>query len=250
MLKKTKKGYWLLESFALQKGIIHGFSSRSFGDCNPLRSPSQNWLNLAKFLKTLALKKENLVLMEQVHQSKIKRVGQQNRGQIIKGVDGLVTQEKGLILGIHTADCLPILYYEPLAKIIGVAHAGWQGVLREIPRKMVQLIIKLGGLPENLLIGVGPYIGPCCYQVDKKRIDKFKKHFGSLEKMVKFTDGKNYLDLAVPTYFQLINLGIRRSNLEFSRVCTACQNQDFFSKRKDKPENYGGILSIIQLVKG
>jgi hypothetical protein len=111
MLKKTKKGYWVLRKFAQQRNLIHAFSNRAFGDLRPLPSLEKN-LNLDQFLETLGLKKKNLVLMEQVHRDKIKVVGKRDRGKVVPGLDGMLCFQKGIILGIKTADCLPILFFD------------------------------------------------------------------------------------------------------------------------------------------
>lgn len=239
------KDDFFLPEFAYQKGLVHGFSTRKFGDCNPKRA-NKNWRNVEKFLATLGLKKENLVLMEQVHGKKIKIVGTADQGKIILAVDGLITKSRGVVLGVNMADCLPILFYDPVAKLVGIAHAGWQGVLKKLPQKMVDSLVKIGALPENILVGIGPHIGDCCYNVEKERIKMFTTVFGLLSGMIK-KKGKYFLDLVAPTRIQLINSGLAEKNLIISDVCTSCQNKEFFSHRKDSPQNSGGTLGVIGL---
>lgn len=236
MLKKTKKGYYVLEKFKSQAGLIHGFSTRRFGD-------------LDRFLMVLGLKKSNLVLMEQVHGNKIKVVNTNDKGRIIPGIDGMVTKSKGLILGVKTADCLPILFYDPVGKIIGVAHAGWRGILKRICQKVVDVMIRLGSLPQNVIAGSGSYIGSCCYNIGQQRAEKFKKEFGELKGMIRQQKNKLYLDLAVPARAQLIATGISQDNIEFSSSCTSCQNQEFFSFRKNTKKSYGAMFGVISLAK-
>jgi len=113
------------------KGLIQGISTRKFGDCRK---------NPQEFLGTLKLDKKDLVLAQQVHGNKIRVVGDEDKSQVIAGVDGLITCTPGVILGVRTADCLPILFYEPEADIIGVCHAGWKGVLAGLPQKMIDMI--------------------------------------------------------------------------------------------------------------
>ena len=246
MFKKAEKGYYEFQNFKKFKGLIQGFSTRKFGDCRA-KIP-ENWKNIEKFLSALGLKKENLVLAQQIHGNKIKVVNYNDRGKIIPAVDGLLTRDCQLVLGIRSADCLPILFFEPEAKIIGAAHAGWRGILARLPQKMIDQIIKMGGLPENVLVAIGPHICGKCYSVEKNRVQQFLAEFGSLEGMVKDGGEKNWLDLEVPTINQLVHSGVRRGNIFSAGVCTACQNKDFFSYRKDRKKTYGEMLSVISLI--
>lgn len=236
MFRKTKGGYYFFEEFKRSRGLIHGFSTREFGDC---RTKTNN------FLAALGLEKENLVLMKQIHGNKIKLVGRSDGGKIISEVDGLLTNEKGLVLGIKSADCLPILFFEPEAKIIGVAHAGWQGILRRLPQKMIDQIIRIGGLPENILAAIGPHICQKCYKVDKNRTVQFLAQFGKLKKMI---SEENLLDLEIPTKNQLLHSGVLLKNIFSANICTSCQNKEFFSYRKDTKNTYGEIISLICLI--
>jgi len=245
MLKKTKKGYWILEKFAQQKGLIHGFSTRRFGDMMVQKSLGEN-KNLDKFLRIFNLDKENLVMMEQVHGNKIKVVGESDKGKVIPAIDGMVTEKPGVILGVRTTDCLPILFYDPIKKLIGIAHAGWQGILKRIASKVVDLMIKKGSTPSEILIGVGPHIGSCCYLVDNQWAKQFVGEFGNLPLMVYADQNGTHLNLAVPTLFQLITTGVLKENIFLPLTCTSCQSQDFFSYRRKRIN--GRILGIIGLI--
>lgn len=238
MLKKTKKGYYEVKELKKFKGLIHGFSTRKFGD---LRK------NPAKFLTALGLKRKDLVLMEQVHGTRIKVVGEEDKGKIILGIDGMVTNKKGIVLGVKTADCLPILFYEPVEKIIGVVHAGWKGVLKKIGQKMVDLLIMKGSSPGNILVGIGPHIGSCCYKVENQRVKKFISEFGKLENMLRVDKKDTYLNLEIPIIRQLVTSGILKNNIFLSSICTSCQNQEFFSYRKDSKKSYGEMLGTLNI---
>jgi hypothetical protein len=238
MINKTSQGYYFLPQFAPQKKIIHGFSSKKFGDCRE---------KAEKFLKAIGLDKKNLVLMEQVHGVKIKVVMEKDKGKIIPGVDGLLTATTEVILGVKSADCLPLLFYAPEARLIGAAHAGWKGVIAGLPQKMVDLLILKGALPGEIKVGVGPHIGKCCYQVKSDRVAAFLAKFGQLKGLINKKSGKIYLDLWLATKTQLLNSGILEKNIFEAGVCTSCQNENFFSKRKDSSATYGGMLSLICL---
>jgi len=237
MFKKISAGYYQFEELKKFNYLIHGFSTRVFGDCRKEK-------NYQKFLERLGVKVKNLVLAQQVHNNKIKVVRYQDRGKAIPGVDGLLTKDWQVVLGARSADCLPILFWEPQAKIVGAAHAGWRGVLTRLPQKMIDQIIRMGGVPENILVVIGPHICGNCYSVGKERIESFLAEFGKIEGMVK----DNYLDLEVPTIVQLLHSGISSGNIFSAKKCTSCHNNDFFSFRKNDKDDYGEILSVIGLV--
>jgi len=236
MFKKNKADYYQFEELKKFPYLVHGFSTKAFGDCRKKE-------NYQKFLEVVGVGVENLALAQQVHGNKIKIVKYQDRGEIIPGVDGLLTREWQVVLGIHSADCLPILFWEPQAKIVGAAHAGWRGVLARLPQKMIDQIIRMGGLPENILVAIGPHVCGKCYSVDKQRIERFLAEFGKIEGMIK----NNCLDLEIPTINQLLHSGVKTNNIFSAKMCTFCNNEEFFSFRKNRKSNYGESLSIIGL---
>ncbi|MGB9706667.1 MAG: peptidoglycan editing factor PgeF [Microgenomates group bacterium] len=237
MFRKTNKGYWEFEEFKKFKNLIHGFSTRLYGDCREEK-------NCQNFLKALDLEPKSLILAQQVHKNKIKAVRDVDRGKIIPGVDGLLTRDWQVVLGIRSADCLPILFWEPRAKIIGAAHAGWRGILARLPQKMVDQMIRMGGLPENILVAIGPHICGKCYSVEKNRLQQFLAEFGRIKGMGK----GNCLDLEIPVINQLFHSGISLSHIFSASLCTSCDNDEFFSYRKETENTYGEMLSVISLI--
>lgn len=208
------------------KNLIHGFTTRKEGDFRKIR----------EF-------KQDLFLPEQVHEDKIAIVNEETKSRVINGADGLVTREKEIVLGITTADCLPILFYEPKKKIIAVCHAGWKGSLKRISQRIVQKIRGLGGEAARIMVVIGPHIKKCCYHIDKKRANRFKKEFGS--QVISQKNGKLFLDLTRANLLQFLESGITKSNIEVLPFCTGCDGQ-FFSYRREK-ENYGEMLSFIRI---
>lgn len=248
MLKKTKKNYWILEGFQ-KKDILHGFSSRQLGNMDVKKSFLRN-KNINNFLLMFGFGLKDLVMMEQVHQDKVRIVNDKQRGSIVSGVDGLVTDQPEIVLGVKTADCLPILFFDPTTKIIGVCHAGWRGVAQKLPQKMIDVMIKMGCSPLNIIIGVGPYIGSCCYLINEERAKKFIHGFGNLKGMLAKRKKGFYLDLMVPVQTQLVNSGVNEVNIYSDSLCNSCHLDEFFSYRKDSAKTYGEILSVIGLTAG
>lgn len=247
MFQKTKNNYYFFKKLSEYPRLVHGFSTRQFGDLSVRKSLNEN-NKLDGFLKVLGLTKSNLIMMEQVHGGKVNIVKDKDKGEVIKGVDGLVTNQPGIILGVKVADCMPLLFFDPKKRVVGVAHAGWKGVLLEIAKELVKKMKVFGSQPKDVFVGAGPYIGGCCYSVDRERKNRFIKKFGDLPEMIFKNKNKFYLDLAIPLKVQLIEQGIQNKNIELSMACTFCRIDEFFSYRRDSQETYGEILGIISLI--
>lgn len=216
------------------KNVTHGFTTRKEGDFRILREMPQSHA-------AVHLCGKEITLPEQVHGDKIVTMNKKNKGKAVKGADGLVTKEKGVVLGVTTADCLPILFFEDGKEIIGIIHAGWKGSLKRISEKMIRKIKNLGGSAGRLRVIIGPHIQKCCYDIDKRRGNKFRKEFG--DQVIRRENGKLFLDLTKINLLQLLKSGVKKSNIEVLPFCTSCEEQ-LFSYRKDK-ENYGEMLSFI-----
>lgn len=246
MLKKTAKDYYVLEKFAQQTGVIHGFSTRKFGNMSVKKSLKEN-KNLNQFLNPFGKSVNDLIMMEQIHGNQVKVVNEKDRGRVLPGIDGMVCNQPGIVLGVKVADCLPILFYDKEKKIIGIVHAGWKGTLKKIGQQLVSKMKSNGCQPKDIIVGIGPHIGSCCYNVPQARADRFKKEFGDLKDMISCKNGTIHLDLLAPILVQLIKLGVQKENVYLGSDCTACQNSEFFSFRKDTKETFGEILGIIGL---
>lgn len=232
------------------KNLIHGFTTKREGDFRKIRALTKHNRRLTQRQTIVRLCAKagydgNLIVPEQVHGNNVAVVSKKENSQSAKGVDGLLTQEKGLALGITTADCLPLLFYEPVSRIIAAVHAGWQGTLRRIGERTVQKISGLGGKVDRITVAIGPHIQKCCYDVDAKRATVFEKEFGN--SVITRRDKKFFLDLAKANLNQLLARGVLEENIELLPFCTAC-DENFYSFRKDK-ENYGKILTIIGMTK-
>lgn len=155
------------------------------------------------------------VRAEQVHQAGIAIVSHADANKTISGVDGLITQDTGLNLIIRTADCLPLSVYDPKRQIIGLVHAGWQGVKQQIHLKALKLF---NSPPQDVLVGLGPSICADCYH----------RHF----------------DLAGTVKRDLISLGIPAANIDQSVICT-CEDSRFPSHQRDRTKDR--IINYVSL---
>jgi polyphenol oxidase len=188
--------------------------------------------NLALIGKAFAIPEGRLVLMGQVHGDRIFILDGDANG-FIPECDGLITDRPGVALGIRTADCVPLLFVDPVRRVIGVAHAGWRGTALRIASKMVDLFEKrFSSQAEDILIAIGPAIGVCCYQVDTPVCDPLSSRPGA-EGFLRPCpeEGRWMLDLASANRIELIERGVPLGNILSAGQCTSCRRDLFFSHR-------------------
>ncbi len=163
--------------------------------------------------------------------------------------DAIITQKKGIAIGVLTADCLPIMLYDPVREVIGIVHAGWRGTCLNIVGNVVSKLRNLFGVQlEDLLVGLGPSIGPCCYSVDIKVVRSIKNSTNRWKEFIKPLKANRYsMDLVALNIHQLLEAGIPKENILRINACTACNSKVFFSHRASKGKT-GRQLSFIQLV--
>ena len=148
------------------------------------------------------------------------------------GVDGLVTQTPDLLLSVRTADCVPVLLYDPVARACGAVHAGWRGTVGNIVGNAVTELCRMGSTPENIYAAIGPCIGACCYQVGQEVFDAFAEAGEFSSCFVPDGEGKYLLDLTLANRIFLQNAGVLPSHIDSADVCTKCHGEHFFSHRR------------------
>ena len=183
-----------------------------------------------------------------VHGDDVAVVTQANNGTWVSHVDGLVTNESGCALTMNYADCTPIFLYDPIHQAIGLGHAGWQGTIKDLPGAMVrQMNAAFGSEPGELLAGIGPCIGVCCYEVGEPVISQVQARFGEEEQLVVAQVGgsRPHLDLVRANQINLERAGVR--HIESSGLCTACRTDLFFSHRAEKGRTgrFGTIFILV-----
>lgn len=213
-----------------------------------LDGDSSDVLNQRKnFLKELGINYQDLVCVKQVHTSNVRYIQEEDRGKgalsfdsAIADTDALITNIKNLPLAIFTADCLPIFLFAPLVSAIGLIHAGWRGTQENITTKTIKLMQeKFNIAPLDLYAGFGPGVRDCCYEVG----EEFRNIF--VQDLIE-RDNRYYLDLIKANKKQLLDLGVKDTNISDSGICTSCQNNEFFSYRREA-NTAGRIMSVIML---
>jgi len=202
----------------------------------------------------VGLNPEKIIIPFQTHSTEIREINQafldlsnDKKNDFLHGVDGLVTQLPHVCLGITTADCVPLLFYDPQNKVIAAVHAGWRGTCNHIGSKTVHTLIqKFGTNPANIVISIGPSISKKAYQVGTDVVDSFKAAGFKTNEIFDYTNQGTFLDLWKAVSQDLIGAGITESNIEISGICTYSQHEDYFSARKLGIKS-GRMLSGIML---
>jgi YfiH family protein len=246
MLVRKNKEVYTLTAFANFKNLVCAFSTKSIGDVSSgsISKEKNRRKRLIKFLKEIGAQDCDAVFAQQPHGCTIVPVVKKNSGEKIKGADGLITPDKNLLLYIFVADCLPIIVFDPKKQIIGIAHAGWRGTLEKIAENLVKNFKEKGSDPKNLLVGFGPAIEFCHYEIKGDVADKFKKT-GQSKAILESISGKFYLDLKLANVEQLIRSGVPKSNLDLSLKGCTYEIEDFYSFRGgDKDKRFAAVVGL------
>jgi len=163
-----------------------------------------------------------------------------------KVADAVVSDRDDIMLGVGTADCVPILLYDRVGGVSAAVHAGWKGTAKGILKKTLKVMQdKFGTNPRHILVAMGPAIKWCCYVVGDDVLEAVKKQTGDGEYfMVK--DGQNCLDLQTANKFQGLSVGIKDSNISIIEECTYCHPDTYHSYRYDKSDKgrQGGFIGL------
>lgn len=190
---------------------------------------------------------ENLAIPQQTHSDNVGIVkGKQETLNEIQfnDTDALVTNQSNIALALNFADCVPILFYDPVKKVVAEAHAGWRGTVAKIGPKTVEKMVKnFNSNPEDIISLIGPAIGKCCFEVGQDVLEKLKKSTNSDSKET-FSDFN--ADLKLINKLQLLDTGVKK--IDVSEYCTSCQSELFFSYRKE--EGKTARHSAVIMLKG
>jgi len=237
--------------------ISHGFFTRKGGVSTGIYeslncgygsddSPDNVTENRKKAANQLGSSHENLCTLYQIHSNKVVHVTSPWEYKDSPEADGMVTDIPGIILGVQSADCCPVLFADKEKKIIGAAHAGWKGALSGILENTIEEMRKLGA--ENITAAIGPTIGKDSYEVGAEFRDEFIAKDGAHEKFFENTGDKFLFDL--PSFVTEILKKSGVENISNSKIDTLTDEENFFSYRrttKRKEADYGRQLSAIMI---
>jgi len=228
--------------------VAHGFGTR---DQTWGKRPKQDWRG-----QPLMVGEESFTLLSarQVHgDAVVVFKGNPPAPEQIWGKQGdaLVTGVSGYALGVFTADCLPIILFDPVEGVVGIVHTGWRGTARAICQKALKVMSETyDSICENILAAMGPCIGPCCYEVDGP-VKEVYAEAGLPWELLSYPRGKKRWSLDLPranTYLLKV-AGVREENILRLELCTSCHRDIFYSYRAEG-KTCGRQLNFIAMRKG
>jgi YfiH family protein len=228
-------------------GIRHAFTTRQggLGGRNSGMRMPDDWAVVAR---SFGIGSDRLVTVQQVHGDEIVVVDGRNFRDIrLRQADALVTAEKGVALGVETADCVPVLLFDPASPAVGAVHAGWRSTVQQIVRKAVQRMQhEFGSDPPQMVAAIGPAIGPECYEVDEPVMGPVRDAFPFWKEVAEARgNGRWSLDLAQANRRELAAAGLKERNIHALGLCTACHPDRFYSFRREG--RTGRMLSVIMI---
>ena len=190
--------------------------------------------------KQLGIDAEKLIIPYQTHGTKTLEIddsffkfSQHEKTQALIGIDALFTHQPDMCIAVTTADCVPLLFFDPQKQVIAVAHAGWRGTCSRIAEKTVHnLINKFNCNPIDIRVVVGPSISSEVYEVGKDVIDNFSNAGFDISQIVEVRNKSFFLDLWKANQQSLQNTGILSEHIEISGICTYTHHDRFFSARR------------------
>jgi polyphenol oxidase len=266
------------------KWLVHGFSTRPGGASKLNRAESggtstEHVLNLGftdwdtrdrvlanreKFFGALGTKKIRPILLRQIHSDIVYVVGSADvpQGEHAPQGDALITRERGVLVGVQTADCVPILLADTKQRSVAAIHSGWRGTSQRIAEKTLgRMQMEFGTRPQDVIAAIGPGIGQCCYEVGHEVIKEFSAKFpdarnwfeGPFDLLKNGDADSNWLpwltmrppghappapaarlDLIAANRAILAGAGVPLANISSSNLCTACRPDLFFSYRRER----------------
>lgn len=248
----------------LLAGTPHCFSTRFGGVSEGMLSslnlgvhrgdkPKNVLENYRRLGQAVGFDPKRTVFTRQIHSDIIERVSTSDcgRGLIVpveNGCDGLVTNEPEVVLTVFSADCTPVLLFDPVARAVGAVHAGWRGTAAAITAKAVERMGReFGSKPENIRAAIGPCISQCCFETDGDVPAAMREAFGKeADAAIRSCGDKYYVNLKVLNALALSRVGVRQ--IDIASECTACEPNRFWSHRR--VGNRRGSLAAMILLRG
>jgi YfiH family protein len=238
------------------EGFVHGFPERTGGVSQGPRGSLNlgfRWgderanveENRRIVARTAGYDAEQLQVTKHVHGVAVWRVGDALPEP--PEFDGLVTDRVGPVLGAFAADCIPMVFADPRARVIGACHAGWRGTVAGVSANVVARMVELGARAGDIRVALGPSIGPCCFEVGPEVVAAFRDRFGALDGLVVQGPAKEHIDLRVAQRAVLAEAGVAPDHIDADPPCTKHNPDRFFSYRRDGQG--GGVhMGFIGLV--
>lgn len=265
--------YPLLEELGIVKHCfttrIGGVSEGIFGTMNlsftrgdDKSAVEENYRRLAEAME---VDYEKFVFTDQTHTVNVRKVSMADAGKGLvrerdyQDVDGLITNEPGLVLSTFFADCVPLYFVDPVHRAIGMSHSGWRGTVARMGKVTLEAMQReYGTKPEDVICAIGPSICQDCYEVSWDVAEEFAKEFSGHEQEILMESPKNeaiqeqadkkyQLNLWRANEIVLLEAGVKKEHIAVTDICTCCNPDVLFSHRAShgKRGNLGGFLCLI-----
>lgn len=212
--------------------------------------------NRALLAIALNIKPENIYVPYQTHEDSVCVIDQdfvnlsiEEKESHLNGIDAIITNVKNICIAIATADCVPIIIYDPRKEVLAAIHSGWKGTVAKIVQKTInEMTVKFGSIPTDLLVGIAPCISQKYFEVGDEVVELFNKVGFSIDTIGvrNSVSNKMHLDLTQANKELLLESGILTHNIEASGLCTYSDPDQFFSARRQTIRSgrmlTGGIL--------
>jgi len=227
--------------------MLHAFTTRQGGlgaRNNGTRHPD-DWAAVAS---AFGICMERVVTVNQVHGENIVTVDDLNvRDVRTVRADAMITDVPGIAIGVETADCVPVLLFDPMKPAVAAVHAGWRSTVKKIVQKAVhRMHEEFGSKPAQLIAAIGPAIGPECYEVDELVMGPVREAFSFWNEVSTPRGNDRWsLDLVKANKLELLQIGLAEQNVHALGLCTSCRRDLFYSFRAEGKT--GRMLSVIMI---
>ena len=267
IIEHNKNGlvYLTADGFEAAGGVAHGFSTRLGGvsegiyatlnlGMNRGDAPDRVRENYRRFCAAIGADMGNIVCASQVHGDTVRTVTAADLGIGLDEpepwqADGLVTDIPGVTLAVYSADCLPILLYDPVRRVAAACHAGWRGTALGIAQRAVEKMGFYGSRPEDIRAAIGPGIAKCCFETHEDVPNAMTKALGvcATPYIEPIEGGKFKVDLKGLNAMRLKRAGLLEERIDISPDCTACHPEKYWSHRATQGRR-GSQAAVIQLL--
>lgn len=241
---------WLLNAFSTRFGGVSTghLASMNLSFAQEKESRDNVLENFRRFAAAAGFRPEDIVCSDQTHTTNVDVVTRRDRGRGIvrdkdrTDIDGMITNEPGVVLATFYADCVPLFFADPVHRCIGLSHSGWRGTADRMAAVTIEAMRReFGTDPKDLYAAIGPCICQDCYEVDYEVARRFPSAYVRPE-----NGGKYRLDLAGVNRGIMAESGIRTDHISMPGLCTCCNPDLLFSHRASKGRrgNLGAFLMI------
>lgn len=238
------KQFGNVKAFSTTRQTFSGVDTPRFTG-NPVQKPEENRKKLAA---VLGISPEKLIFPRQTHTSCVAEIYGLPEEEL-EETDAMITSQPGICLCVQTADCVPILLFDPKQNAVAAIHAGWRGTVKKIAAETIQKMkISFQSVPDNIRAAIGPSIGPKVYEVGTEVVEAILKSIPNAEKTLhKNNSGKFHFNLWEANRQVLMACGLVPENIEIQGECTFRNKEKYFSARREGIET-GRLVTGIMLI--